>query len=156
VKTPPQTPQANALGERSSVRCGESAWTFEGFNQVVKGHREIDHRCGCGDDDRLAFESAKPMSLSAMMSFNVMGRGLALHQGVFANSVRLGIVLSAMNRGDLTNVPWERLQPLLPAHKPHRGRPAHDHRRLRNGMLWILRTGAPGGIYRGAMAPGAR
>jgi transposase len=48
-----------------------------------------------------------------------------------------------MNRGDLTNAQWERLQPLLPASKSKRGRPAHDHRRILNGMLWILRTGAP-------------
>jgi transposase len=48
-----------------------------------------------------------------------------------------------MNRGDLTNVQWERLQPLLPAQKPKRGRPAVDHRRILNGILWILRTGAP-------------
>jgi transposase len=48
-----------------------------------------------------------------------------------------------MNRGDLSHAPWERLQALLPAQKPRRGRPAHDHRRILNGMLWILRTGAP-------------
>jgi transposase len=48
-----------------------------------------------------------------------------------------------MNRGDLTNTQWERLQPLLPPQKPKTGRPAVDHRRILNGMLWILRTGAP-------------
>jgi transposase len=48
-----------------------------------------------------------------------------------------------MNRGDLTNAQWERLRPLLPAQKPKIGRPAADHRRILNGMLWILRTGAP-------------
>ena len=48
-----------------------------------------------------------------------------------------------MNRGDLTNTHWERLHPLLPPPKPHPGRPAVDHRRILNGMLWILRTGAP-------------
>jgi transposase len=48
-----------------------------------------------------------------------------------------------MNRGDLTNEQWERLQPLLPPQKPHIGRPAHDHRIILNGILWILRTGAP-------------
>src|SRR5688572_10834799 len=48
-----------------------------------------------------------------------------------------------MYRGDLTNVQWERLQPLLPPQKPKTGRPAVDHRRLLNGMLWILRTGTP-------------
>jgi transposase len=48
-----------------------------------------------------------------------------------------------MNRGDLTNAQWERLQPLLPPPKPKIGRPAVAHRRILNGMLWILRTGAP-------------
>ncbi len=48
-----------------------------------------------------------------------------------------------MHRGDLTNEQWERLQPILPPQKPHTGRPAEDHRRIINGILWILRTGAP-------------
>lgn len=48
-----------------------------------------------------------------------------------------------MNRGDLTNEQWARLEPLLPAQKPKTGRPNADHRRMINGMLWILRTGAP-------------
>ena len=48
-----------------------------------------------------------------------------------------------MNRGDLTNEQWARLAPLLPPEKPHTGRPNLDHRRIVNGILWILRTGAP-------------
>lgn len=48
-----------------------------------------------------------------------------------------------MNRGDLSNEQWAWLQPLLPPQKPKTGRPAVDHRRIVNGMLWILRTGAP-------------
>jgi transposase len=48
-----------------------------------------------------------------------------------------------MSRGDLTNSQWERLAPLLPPQKPQTGRPAHDHRPIINGILWILRTGAP-------------
>jgi transposase len=48
-----------------------------------------------------------------------------------------------MNRGDLTNAQWERLQPLLPPQEPHTGQPARDHRRMVNGLLWLLRTGAP-------------
>jgi transposase len=48
-----------------------------------------------------------------------------------------------MNRGDLTNEQWERLTPLLPPQKPNTGRPAHDHRTILNGIVWILRTGAP-------------
>lgn len=48
-----------------------------------------------------------------------------------------------MNRGDLTDRQWERLRSWLPAQKPPVGRPAEDHRRIVNGILWILRTGAP-------------
>jgi transposase len=48
-----------------------------------------------------------------------------------------------MNRGDLTNEQWARLAPLLPPQKPKTGRPNGDHRRMVEGMLWILRTGAP-------------
>jgi len=47
------------------------------------------------------------------------------------------------NRGDLTNEQWERLQPILPPQKPRTGRPALDHRTVLNGILWVLRTGAP-------------
>ncbi len=48
-----------------------------------------------------------------------------------------------MNRGELNNEQWERLKPLLPPQKPKIGRPNEDHRRILNGILWILRTGAP-------------
>ena len=48
-----------------------------------------------------------------------------------------------MNRGDLSNEQWEKLKPLLPPQKPKTGKPNHDHRQVVNGILWILRTGAP-------------
>jgi transposase len=48
-----------------------------------------------------------------------------------------------MNRGNLTESEWARLEPLLPPQKPKVGRPAKDHRRVLNGIFWILRTGAP-------------
>jgi transposase len=48
-----------------------------------------------------------------------------------------------MHRGDRTNEQWARLEPLLPPQKPKTGRPNDDHRRIINGILWILRTGAP-------------
>jgi len=47
------------------------------------------------------------------------------------------------NRGDLTNEQWERLKGLLPETKVQRGRPSQDHRQILNGILWVLRTGAP-------------
>lgn len=48
-----------------------------------------------------------------------------------------------MARGDLTQHEWERLAPLLPPQKGARGRPAHAHRRILNGILFRLRTGIP-------------
>ena len=61
---------------------------------------------------------------------------------MFANSVWLGI-FPGMRRKELTKEQWERLQPLLPPQKPHTGRAAVDHRRILNGILWLLRPGAP-------------
>ena len=43
---------------------------------------------------------------------------------------------------DLTEKQWERLSPLLPKAKPL-GRPRRNNRDVLNGILWILRTGAP-------------
>ena len=48
-----------------------------------------------------------------------------------------------MSRGDLSNEQWERLKTLLPPQKPRTGKPNKDHRNIINGILWILRTGAP-------------
>ena len=48
-----------------------------------------------------------------------------------------------MNRGELTNLHGERLQPLLPPQKPTIGRPAQDHPTSLHGLRWLLRTGAP-------------
>jgi transposase len=49
-----------------------------------------------------------------------------------------------MARGDLTDAEWARLAPLLPPeHSGKPGRPYEDHRRVINGILWVLRTGAP-------------
>lgn len=49
----------------------------------------------------------------------------------------------AIKRGDLTDEQWEKLQPYLPPQKAWTGKPAQDHRTVINGILWILRTGAP-------------
>lgn len=48
-----------------------------------------------------------------------------------------------VRRHELTDEQWERLKPLLPPQKAQTGRPATDHRRIVNGILWILGTGAP-------------
>jgi hypothetical protein len=42
----------------------------------------------------------------------------------------------------LTDARWRRIAPLLPPQKPRTGRPAHDHRTILAGMLWVARTGA--------------
>lgn len=52
-------------------------------------------------------------------------------------------IARSMRRGEVTDEQWEKLYPLLPPQKPTVGRPAHDHRLILNGILWILRTGAP-------------
>jgi transposase len=47
---------------------------------------------------------------------------------------------------DLTDEQWEVLEPLIldPARRPDgRGRPWRDSRDVLNGILWVLRTGAP-------------
>ncbi|MDV2997942.1 MAG: hypothetical protein N4J56_007647 [Chroococcidiopsis sp. SAG 2025] len=46
-------------------------------------------------------------------------------------------------RGNISNRQWQQLQRLLPQPSPKGGRPANDHRTIINGILWILRTGAP-------------
>jgi transposase len=54
----------------------------------------------------------------------------------------LGSKEASMRRYELTDEAWERLQPLMPA----RGRPGgrwNDHRRVLNGMFWVLNSGAP-------------
>jgi transposase len=48
-----------------------------------------------------------------------------------------------MSRHELTDAQWQQLAPLLPPEKPWVGRPAHSHRHILNGILWILATGAP-------------
>lgn len=47
---------------------------------------------------------------------------------------------------DITEAQWQVLEPLLPAptvREDGRGRPWRDPRDVLNGILWILRTGAP-------------
>ena len=49
-----------------------------------------------------------------------------------------------MSRHDISDEMWNRLSPLLPPERSGKqGRPCHDNRRIVNGLLWILRTGAP-------------
>lgn len=48
-----------------------------------------------------------------------------------------------MGRYELTEEQWRGLEPLPPPQKPKTGRTNHDHRRILEGIVWILRTGAP-------------
>ena len=47
---------------------------------------------------------------------------------------------------DLTNEQWSRLKPLISSPKTKtggRGRPRREPRQVLNGIIWVLRTGAP-------------
>ena len=48
--------------------------------------------------------------------------------------------MRSKRRYELTDAQWARLEPLLPPEKP--GRPNDDHRRIVNGILWVLNSGA--------------
>ena len=45
-------------------------------------------------------------------------------------------------RGELTDAAWERIEPLLPGNG-RRGKQWRGHRKVLDGILWRLRTGAP-------------
>ena len=48
-----------------------------------------------------------------------------------------------MIRTALTGAQWERIAPLLPGKVGDPGRSGEDNRRFLEGVLWIVRTGAP-------------
>jgi len=48
-----------------------------------------------------------------------------------------------MKRHELTDEQWELVHAILPPRKAKTGRPPSDCRQMLNGILWILRTGAP-------------
>ena len=52
------------------------------------------------------------------------------------------MVLGMKTRGDLTDEQWAQIEHVLPE-RAATGRPPTDHRQVLNGILWILRTGAP-------------
>ena len=47
-----------------------------------------------------------------------------------------------MSRGDVTDAEWRMIDPLLPD-RGERGPAIAEKRRTVNGILWVLRTGAP-------------
>jgi transposase len=48
-----------------------------------------------------------------------------------------------VRRHELTDDQWTKIEPLLPPEKPPIGKPNLPHRRVLNGILWRVRTGAP-------------
>jgi transposase len=48
-----------------------------------------------------------------------------------------------LNRHMLNDAQWERVAPLLPGKPGDPGRSGDDNRRFVEGVLWIVRTGAP-------------
>jgi hypothetical protein len=42
----------------------------------------------------------------------------------------------------LTDEQWASVRPLLPPQRGEVGRPAHDHREVLEGVLWVARTGS--------------
>ena len=48
-----------------------------------------------------------------------------------------------MKRHEVTDDQWEAIRSILPKRTAKTGRPASDPRLMLNGILWILRTGAP-------------
>ncbi len=57
----------------------------------------------------------------------------------------LEVKQTSRTRGDLSEAAWQRIAPLLPPENDprKRGERYKDHRTVINGILWILRTGAP-------------
>ncbi len=48
-----------------------------------------------------------------------------------------------MARHGLTDGQWALMEDMFPRNGEHAGRPWQDHRRMMNGIFWILSTGAP-------------
>jgi transposase len=48
-----------------------------------------------------------------------------------------------MRRHQLTDEQWDAVEPLIPRKAARTGRPPEDPREMLDGILWVLRTGAP-------------
>ena len=48
-----------------------------------------------------------------------------------------------MHRHQLTDEQWSIVEPLIPKKHAHTGRPPAEPRQMLDGIMWILRTGAP-------------
>ena len=61
-----------------------------------------------------------------------------------------------MRRYEITDQQWQRIAHLLPGKVGHVGRSAVDNRLFINAVLWIARSGAPGGMCPSSLARGTR
>lgn len=52
-----------------------------------------------------------------------------------------GGILALAGTAALTARSWEQIHPLLPPLRGETGRPRHEHRRLLEGILWVMRSG---------------
>jgi transposase len=52
-----------------------------------------------------------------------------------------GIILKLASTAALAEGSWEQIHPWLPPLRGAPGRPRHDHRRLLEGILWVMRSG---------------
>ncbi len=52
------------------------------------------------------------------------------------------VIVQVPGTARLTTQGWTQILPILPPQKPATGRPANDHRRTLEGMLWVMHTGA--------------
>lgn len=59
-----------------------------------------------------------------------------------------------MRRYEITDQQWAKVADLLPGKVGDVSRSATDNRLFINAVLWIARSGLPGGIYPNALAPG--
>jgi hypothetical protein len=56
---------------------------------------------------------------------------------------RAAPIASVPSTPAMTEERWGRVAAQFPPGQSRPGRPAHDHRRLLGGMLWVMQTGAP-------------
>jgi hypothetical protein len=63
-------------------------------------------------------------------------------KGSYEDLVGPKVTIVAPEDAKLTDVEWERVEPLLPPRRGRVGRPLNDHREVLGGILWVARTGS--------------
>ena len=85
----------------------------------------------------------RAVSLHTKLRFFLSINDVEIATGGLGCVCKVDILESMARRHELTDEAWERLRELLPPEKPATGRPALSHRQVVNGILWVIRTGAP-------------